>query len=121
MKWLVCTLLLLQAAWLLFDGARALTVGDYLTPASGPHTGQLGPWARMVRAVGVDPRSTAVKVLHVAVGGLGLAAAVAWGSDAPAGKAIALIAAVAALWYVPFGTLLSLAILGLIAWQYWRG
>jgi len=33
-----------EAGWMLFDGSRALIVGDYVTAKSGPYAGQLGPW-----------------------------------------------------------------------------
>jgi hypothetical protein len=41
-----------------YDGSRALIVGDYVTPKSGAYAGQLGPWAKLVAAVGIEPRST---------------------------------------------------------------
>lgn len=35
MRWLITILVLLNAGWMVFDGMRALLVGDYLTPKSG--------------------------------------------------------------------------------------
>ena len=98
-----------------FDGTRALTVGDYVTPSSGAHAGQLGPWNYVVSAVGIPPRSTAMKVIFVVYGlswliiALGFAFRSYW-----AGPAM-LIAAVATLWYLPVGTAFGiLQLVGLI-------
>lgn len=49
-----CTLLTINACWMVFDGSRALLLGDYVTPAAGPYAGELGPWADVMRAIGID-------------------------------------------------------------------
>jgi hypothetical protein len=90
---------------MVFDGARALVVGDYVTPRSGEYAGRLGPWSSVVRAVGIEPRSTFMKLVFVAYGCAWLVVAAAFVIGRPwAGKAM-LIAAAGVLWYVPFGTL----------------
>ncbi|MDH3198652.1 MAG: hypothetical protein OEO21_10475 [Candidatus Krumholzibacteria bacterium] len=106
--WVVIVLALLEGGWLAFDGARAFVAGDYVTPRSGRHAGELGPWSKLVTAVGIDPRSTLMKGIHVAVGGAWLVAiaAFAWGASWSWWAMLA--CAVAGLWYLPFGTLLSL-------------
>lgn len=58
LRLLAVALALIESGWMAFDGMRALLVGDYVTPRSGPYAGQLGPWARLVSAVGIEPRST---------------------------------------------------------------
>lgn len=107
--WVVVVLAILEAGWLAFDGGRALVVGDYVTPSSGPYAGQLGPWATVVSAVGIDPRSTLMKAIHLGLGTTWLVVTTSfvlrmrlawWGM---------LVCAVLGLWYLPFGTLLSLA------------
>ena len=40
--------------------AVALIAGDYVTPSKGQYAGQLGPWARLVSAVGLEPRRLSV-------------------------------------------------------------
>ena len=65
LKWIVVVFALIQGGWLAFDGGRALVVGDYVTPKSGPRAGQLGFWARVVAAVGFEPRSRFIKGLHL--------------------------------------------------------
>lgn len=115
MTWLRLVLVILgliEGTWMSFDGTRALTVGDYVTPTSGARAGELGPWNYVVRAVGIPPRSTAMKLIFVVYGvswliialGLGFRAAWAW----PA----MVIAAIATLWYLPVGTVFGLLQLG---------
>src|SRR5438552_3248675 len=65
---------LLVAGWLSFDGTRALVTGDFVTPRSGPRAGQLGLWAEVVSAIGIDPRSKMMKCTHVFLGLLWLIA-----------------------------------------------
>jgi hypothetical protein len=106
---------LVEGAWMTFDGTRALTVGDYITPSSGAHAGQLGPWSRVVSTVGIPPRSTVMKLIFVVYGlswaiiALGLAFQSGWALPAM------LIAAIATLWYLPVGTIFGvLQLVGLI-------
>jgi hypothetical protein len=106
---------LAEGAWMTFDGTRALTVGDYVTPSSGVHAGQLGPWNYVVSAVGIPPRSTAMKLIFVVYGlswliiALGLALRAGWALPAMT------FVAVATLWYLPVGTVLGIVqLMGLI-------
>jgi len=107
---------LVEGAWMTFDGTRALTVGDYVTASSGARAGQLGPWSYIVKAVGIPPRSTAMKLIFVAYGlswliiALGLAYHVAW-----AWRAM-LVAAIATLWYLPVGTIFGIVQLVGLMW-----
>lgn len=114
LRWLTVALCVLQGGFMVFDGARALATGSYLTPSSGEHAGRLGPWARLVRAVGIAPESTGMKVALVVLGllWLGVAAGVALGAAWawPSG----LVVAVATLWYLVPGTVISVAVLVLL-------
>jgi len=110
MIWLRIAILLIGGTlglWLTFDGIRALVTGEYVTPKTGPYAGQLGPWAKVVGAVGLDPNSTIVKIAHVSIGvgwffSLGgFAARAAWGRSA------LMVCSVASLWYLPVGTLIG--------------
>lgn len=108
-KWSAAALALVVAGWFVFDGGRALVVGDYVTPSYGEYAGRLGPWAGVVAAVGIEPRSTAMKLIFVVyglawlgvVGGFLAGRSWAWTGM--------LVAAVGCLWYLPFGTLLGAA------------
>ena len=98
-----------------FDGLRALLLGDYLTPTTGPYAGQLGPWSGVVGVVGIAPRSSTMKVTFVLLGVAWLWAIAGflrrtrWSSGALA------VVAVATLWYLPVGTVMSaLVLFGLV-------
>ena len=114
LRWVAVVLCVVQGGYMALDGARALVVGRYITPGSGSHAGELGPWARLVAAVGIPPESTGMKVAFVVLGvlwlvvaaGLALGAGWAWG----AGIAVA----VAALWYLVPGTVISVVVLVLL-------
>lgn len=105
--WVVVALAVLEAGWFAFDGGRALIVGDYVTPASGPYAGQLGPWAQLVSAIGIEPRSTLMKSIHLVLGLGWLAVIVCFALRLSGAWWGMVICAAAALWYLPFGTLLS--------------
>ncbi len=105
--WILVVLGLLEGGWLLFDGSRALSVGDYVTPGSGQYAGQLGPWSKLVSAIGVEPRSTFMKCVHVGLGAAWLVTTFAFMLRMPWAWSGMLTCAVLSLWYLPFGTLFS--------------
>lgn len=114
LNWIVLALALFQGGWLVFDGGRALIVGDYVTPRSGPRAGQLGPWSRIVSALGFEPRSTFIKCLHLFLGMAWLVSLLAFGLRPASGWWVVLFCAVASLWYLPVGTLLSIFVIVLL-------
>lgn len=114
MKWLVLALALLQGGWLAFDGCRALITGDYVTAASGPRAGQLGPWSRVVSAVGLEPRSGFIKCLHLFLGIAWLAGLLTFAMRPTCGWWVLLGCGVATLWYLPIGTFASTIVLVLL-------
>ncbi len=96
---------------MVFDGARALKVGDYVTPDTGAHAGQLGPWSEVVQAVGISPRSTGMKIIFVSYGLIYLGMTVAFLRRTPGARQGMVIVALLGLWYLPFGTLINLVVL----------
>jgi len=114
LKWIVLVLALFQGGWLVFDGGRALIVGDYVTPTSGPRAGQLGPWSRIVSALGFEPRSTFVKCLHIVLGITWLVALIVFIMRPALGWWIIFGCAAASLWYLPVGTVMSVVIIALL-------
>lgn len=94
-----------------FDGLRALLVGDYLTPTTGAYAGQLGPWSGVVSAVGIAPRSTAMKSVFVILGASWLTSIVGFLRRASWSPRALAILAVTTLWYLPIGTLCSILLL----------
>jgi hypothetical protein len=103
----VVVLAFLEAGWLAFDGGRALILGDYVTPSSGPYAGQLDPWAKLVSAIGIEPRSTLMKSIHIIQGLAWLALIVRFALRLSWAWWGMLLCVIATLWYLPFGTLLS--------------
>ena len=108
LKWMIVVVGSTLGAYMAFDGCRALTIGDYLTPRRGPYAGQLGPWAGVLNGAGLEPRSTLVKTGFVLYGicwiflSLAYAAGQAW-----SWRPLVFIS-VLSLWYLPMGTALAL-------------
>ncbi len=119
--WVVLALAVIEAGWLAFDGGRALVVGDYVTPKSGRYAGQLGPWARVVSAVGIEPRSTLMKCIHLALGLSWLVVMICFVLRLPWAWSGMLVCAVLGLWYLPFGTILSVIQIALLLVPALRG
>ncbi len=95
---------------MLLDGIFATQTGHYIG-------GTPGLWASVVTAAGIDPRSYMMHGIFM-VYGLAWLGAVAYSYS---GRHAAMIAmALFTLWYVPFGTLLSLIILGIAFWNRFR-
>lgn len=115
LRWVVVALVVVDAGYMVVDGGRALVAGDYFTPSSGEHAGELGPWARVVSALGVEPRSTGMKAFFVAYGlvWLGVAAAFAFGRPSWSWWAM-LGLAVGSVWYATVGTVVSIAVVALL-------
>ena len=114
LRWVVVALAALQGGYMLFDGARALVVGDYITPKSGQYAGQLGPWSKLVTAVGLEPRSTAMRWIFVAYGVLWLVITGAFALGLPWARLGIVVAAIATLWYLIPGTAISVLVIGLL-------
>lgn len=105
---MIVILVAFTAGWMLFDGSRALITGDYITPKSGEDAGQSGPWSNLVKAVGIEPRSTLMKLIFV---GYGLTAflvlacfvfGLAWARTAM------IVVCFLGLWFLPIGTITNL-------------
>ncbi len=114
---LVVVLALVEAGWMTFDGTRALVKGDYVTPSTGAHAGVLGPWSKVVAAVGIPPRSTGMKVAFVVWGVGWLAATGAYVVGVGRARAAMIALAAGSLWYAPVGTVLGIAQLALLLWK----
>ncbi len=114
LRWVIVALAAAEAGFMAFDGARALVVGDYVTPRSGPYAGKLGPWTSLIKAVGLEPRSTPMKAIFVVYGVAWLAILVAFAAGTQWAWLAMLIAAIGSLWYLVPGTIISLVIIGLL-------
>jgi hypothetical protein len=112
--WIIVALVVINAGWKAFDGGRALVVGDYVTPKTGKYAGQLGPWAKVVKVVGIEPRSTLMKSIFLIYGLAYLLVMAAFVLKASWAWPAMLAMAALGLWYLPFGTLINLAVIVLL-------
>ena len=112
--WLSVLLIAATASWMLFDGSRALIVGDYFTPQTGELAGQLGPWSNLVWVIGMDPRSVWMKLIFITQGLGTLAIIYQFMRNKPWARTALLVAMLLGLWYLPFGTLINLLALILL-------
>ena len=113
-SWIVVALTIVNAGWMVFDGTRALTVGDYVTPQTGEYAGQLGPWSTLVKAIGIEPRSTLMKLIFVAYGVVTIFIAICFALELPWAWWGMVIASVLGLWYLPVGTIMNIIVLVLL-------
>ena len=117
MNWkiyLISLLVLINAGYMAFDGIHAFATGDYVTPKSGPRTGQLGPWSKVIQSVGLDPRSNLVKSLLIFQGVVTIALLAGYLFHLPWAANALKIAAIAGLWYMPVSTVINVLVLVLL-------
>lgn len=107
-------LVLIVASYMIFDGVRAMVVGDYLTPSTGEHAGQLGLWATIVSMVGIEPRSMLMKLTFVAYGILTAAMGVCFFRKLRWARTGLLTMELLGLWYLPFGAIINLVVIVLL-------
>jgi hypothetical protein len=112
--WAIVILVGFTAGWMLFDGSRALITGDYVTPKSGEYAGQLGPWSSLVGAVGIEPRSTLMKLIFVGYGLIALAAIVCFALGITWARIVLTVVCILGLWFLPIGTITNLIALILL-------
>ena len=113
-KLLITFLVLITAGWMLFDGSRALIVGDYVTEPDGEYAGQLGPWANLMRGFGIEPRSSLMKSIFVIYGIVALTTLYCYWARYPWAGSALMIVCFLGLWYLPFGTISNLIVLFLM-------
>ena len=108
-RWPVALLAAGDAAWMAYDGMKALTTGHFNTI-----NGQLGPWADLVSALGIDPRGMGMKVFFVAYGACWLVTTLIYLIHPRIGRPLMVVAAVGSIWGLVFGTINSVAQLVLL-------
>lgn len=113
-NWVIVILVASTSGWMLFDGTRALVLGDYVTPKSGVYSGQLGPWSNLVRAIGIEPGSIFMKSIFVAYSLIALAAVVCFVARTSWSNTFLVIVCILGLWYLPIGTVANLIALILL-------
>jgi hypothetical protein len=105
-KILMTLIALLVGGWMLFDGMHVMLRGKYFGPDKP------GPWSGLFTSLGIDPFKLgplflAFGVLWIVVL-MGLLCGQTWGRYGAIGMAIA------SLWYLPVGPVLSLVFLVLV-------
>lgn len=112
--WIITLLVLISTGWMLFDGIRAMIVGDFITPAEGEYAGHLGPWANLVKAIGIEPRSSLMKLIFIIYGLISLTALTGFISKQTWGQTALIVTSILGLWYLPFGTVANIIVLVLL-------
>jgi hypothetical protein len=112
--YLIALLIAINAGYMVVDGIHAFATGDYITPKSGPSAGQLGPWSKVVQAIGLGPRSNLVKTIFVLQGIITLALLACFLFRVPWATTALKVAAIAGLWYLPIGTVINIVVLVLL-------
>ena len=102
----------INGGWMFVDGLRALLTGRYITPGHRP--GELGPWRVLVRRLGLDPLSAPVRMTILLIGATWWLALVLFHRGDDPNLVVMHVAALCTLWYLPLGTLLSVACLVLM-------
>ena len=105
--WLFFALAWLMGGWFIYDSLHQRITGDYVRIG-----GQLGPWARLVSAVGLDPAS--LVWLFLILGHAFIAASFTVYLRRRWGYHLALVASALSLLYLGFGTPLALICLILL-------
>lgn len=105
MPLLLTLIALLTGGWMVFDGIHVLARGKYFGPDKP------GPWSNLFMAMGIDPFS--LGPLFIALGILWLVFLAATLGGKRWGQRGAVLTAIASQWYLPVGTILSIAYLAL--------
>lgn len=102
MKYVVVGLSLINGLWMLADGIYVMMNGKYIGPEKP------GPWASVLSVTGVDVFR--LGPLFVLFGAAWLVFVGAFWSDISWARTFGLVLSVLTLWYLPFGTLISIVV-----------
>jgi len=103
MKYLVIGLSSINGLWMLIDGVFVMATGKYIGPEKP------GPWASVVSLTGVDVFKLGPVFILFGIAWLILAGA--FFSEVGWARNLGLVLSVLTLWYLPFGTLISILVL----------
>ncbi len=108
LKWIIILSATINFGFMTFDGARGLIVGDYIRPKTGEYAGQLGPWSKLVKFVGIDPESTLMNLIFVCLGITGLLTTICFSIGYGMSWKAMFIISICSVWYLVPGTMLSI-------------
>ena len=103
MKYIVVGLSLINGIWMLTDGIYVIAVGKYIGPEKP------GPWASLLSVTGVDVFKLGPVFVLFGLAWLIFVAGFVW--EAGWARTLGLVLSVLTLWYLPFGTIISIAVL----------
>lgn len=103
MKYLVIVFGVINGLWMLIDGIYVLANGKYIGPEKP------GPWASLIALSGIDVFK--LGPVFILFGVTWLVFAGAFFSGSASARSLGLILSVLTLWYLPFGTLISIIVL----------
>ena len=103
MRYIVIALSSLNGLWMLIDGVYVIANGKYIGPEKP------GPWASLIGVTGVDVFKLGPLFVLFGVAWLIFASAVL--GAASWARTLGMILSIATLWYLPFGTLVSILVL----------
>ena len=103
MRYIVLVLSLVNGLWMLIDGIYVISTGKYIGPEKP------GPWASLIGMTGVDVFKFGP--VFVLFGVAWLAFVTAFWFDRPWAKMLGIVLSILTLWYLPFGTLISIVLL----------
>ena len=103
MKYAILTLCLINGLWMLIDGIYVLLNGKYIGPEKP------GPWASLIGGTGVDVFKLGPMFIGFGIAWILFAASFWTGTDWA--RTFGIVLAVLTLWYLPFGTLISIIVI----------
>ena len=106
MKYLVIALASIQGLWMLTDGIYVIANGKYIGPAKP------GPWALLFESIGIDVFK--LGPVFVLFGIAWLVFVGAFFAETTWSRNFGIVLSLLTLWYLPFGTLISIIVLGLL-------
>ena len=93
-------------SWFIFDGFHVLIKGKYFGPP------EPGPWVSVVKLLNINPFS--LGVLFIILGLMWFISSYGVFNEQSWGVLSAQITAIISIWYIPFGTIISILVLGLL-------
>ena len=103
MRYAVLVLSLINGLWMLIDGIHVIAKGKYIGPEKP------GPWASLIELTGVDVFK--LGPLFVLFGIAWLAFVAGLFGNAAWARNFGIVLSILTLWYLPFGTLISIVVL----------
>ena len=106
MKYVILGISLLNGLWMLIDGVWVMLNGKYVGPEKP------GPWASLIGVTGVDVFKLGPMFVCFGIAWLVFVFGLFSGSSWSYGLGV--VVAILTLWYLPFGTIISIVVLAAV-------